>query len=108
MNCLSSLRGVEPYLKRIERERPQSDFLARMTYLELKLRLPELLLMRVDKITMATSVQARLRCLYRHPVEYPLSWPRSLKVEGTTGKHILKRALEDFLPRDLLYEPKRG
>src|ERR1051325_9485562 len=48
MNGLSSLRVVEPYLKQIEQERPDSDFLARMTYLELKLRLPELLLMRVD------------------------------------------------------------
>src|ERR1044072_8612170 len=60
MNGLSSLRVIEPYLKRIESERPQSDFLARMTYLELKLRLTELLLMRVDKITMATSVEARV------------------------------------------------
>jgi asparagine synthase (glutamine-hydrolysing) len=34
--------------------------------------------------------------------------PRSLKVEGTSGKHILKRALEEILPRDLLYSPKRG
>jgi asparagine synthase (glutamine-hydrolysing) len=41
-------------------------------------------------------------------VEYALGLPRSLKVEGTTGKHILKRALEDILPHDLLYEPKRG
>ena len=108
MNGLSSLRVVEPYLKRIEQERPQSDFLARMTYLELKLRLPELLLMRVDKITMATSVEARVPFLDHHLVEYALGVPRSLKVEGTVGKHILKRALEDILPHDLLYEPKRG
>ena len=108
MNGLSSLRVVEPYLQRIERERPDSDFLARMTYLELKLRLPELLLMRVDKITMATSVEARVPFLDHHLVEYALGLPRSLKVEGTTGKHILKRALENVLPHDLLYEPKRG
>ena len=108
MNGLSSLRVVEPYLKRIEQERPDSDFLARMTYLELKLRLPELLLMRVDKITMATSVEARVPFLDHHLVEYALSLPRSLKVAGTTGKHILKRALETVLPNDLLYEPKRG
>ena len=108
MNGLSSLRVVEPYLKRIEQERPGSDFLARMTYLELKLRLPELLLMRVDKITMATSVEARVPFLDHHLVEYALSLPRSLKVAGTTGKHILKRALESVLPHDLLYEPKRG
>jgi asparagine synthase (glutamine-hydrolysing) len=104
----SSLEAVAPYLDGIERERPGSDFLSRMTYLELKLRLPELLLMRVDKITMATSVEARVPFLDHHLVEYAMGVPRSLKVEGTSGKHILKRALEEILPRDLLYSPKRG
>lgn len=107
-NGLSSLQAVAPYLDHIEHERPNSDFLSRLTYLELKLRLPELLLMRVDKITMATSVEARVPFLDHHLVEYALGLPRSLKVEGTSGKHILKRALEDVLPRDLLYNPKRG
>ena len=108
LNGLSSLRVVESYLKHIEQERPDSDFLARMTYLELKLRLPELLLMRVDKITMATSVEARVPFLDHHLVEYALSLPRAVKVEGASGKHILKRSLEEILPRDLLYERKRG
>jgi asparagine synthase (glutamine-hydrolysing) len=107
-NGLSSLHAVEPYLKHIERERPKSDFLSRMTYLELKLRLPELLLMRVDKITMATSVEARVPFLDHHLVEYAMSLPRSLKVRGGSGKHILKQALEPILPHDLLYEKKRG
>jgi asparagine synthase (glutamine-hydrolysing) len=108
MNGTSSLQVVEKYLNHIEQERPESDFLGRMTYLELKLRLPELLLMRVDKITMATSVEARVPFLDHHLVEYAMSLPRSLKVQGTSGKHILKRALEEILPRDLLYERKRG
>ena len=95
-------------LKHIEQERPDSDFLARMTYLELKLRLPELLLMRVDKITMATSVEARVPFLDHHLVEYALGLPRRLKVEGTSGKHILKRALEEILPHDLLYGASAG
>src|SRR5919106_3006640 len=75
MNGLSSLHVIEPYLKNIEQERPNADFLARMTYLELKLRLPELLLMRVDKITMATSVEARVPFLDHHLVEYALALP---------------------------------
>jgi len=108
LNGSSSIQVVNKYLNHIENERPDSDFLARMTYLELKLRLPELLLMRVDKITMATSVEARVPFLDHHLVEYALGVPRSLKVEGTSGKHILKRALEDILPRDLLYTRKRG
>ncbi len=108
LNGLSSLRVVESYLKHIDEERPDAEFLARMTYLELKLRLPELLLMRVDKITMATSVEARVPFLDHHLVEYALSLPRALKVEGASGKHILKRSLEEILPHDLLYERKRG
>ncbi len=108
MSGFSSLEVVGSYLDHIERERPESDFLARMSYLELKLRLPELLLMRVDKITMATSVEARVPFLDHHLVEYAMGVPRSLKVEGASGKHILKRALEEVLPRDLLYERKRG
>jgi asparagine synthase (glutamine-hydrolysing) len=108
MNNRSSLEVVNSYLNHIEEVRPQSDFLSRMTYLELKLRLPELLLMRVDKITMATSVEARVPFLDHHLVEYALALPRELKVEGRSGKHILKRSLEEILPRDLLYSRKRG
>ncbi len=108
LSGLSSVAVVHRYLDQIERERPDSDFLARMTYLELKLRLPELLLMRVDKITMATSVEARVPFLDHKLVEYALGLPREMKVEGRSGKHILKRALEEILPRDLLYSRKRG
>jgi asparagine synthase (glutamine-hydrolysing) len=79
-----------------------------MTYLELKLRLPELLLMRVDKITMATSVEARVPFLDHHLVEHALAVPRTLKVSGRSGKHILKQALEGILPPDVLYRAKRG
>jgi asparagine synthase (glutamine-hydrolysing) len=108
MHNRSSLEVVNSYLNYIEEERMHSDFLSRMTYLELKLRLPELLLMRVDKITMATSVEARVPFLDHHLVEYALALPRELKVKGRSGKHILKRALEEILPSDLLYSRKRG
>ena len=64
--------------------------------------------MRVDKMTMATSVEARVPFLDHKLVEYALSVPRALKVEGKSGKHILKRALEEILPRDVLYRAKRG
>ncbi len=104
----SSHEAVREHLERIARVRPDSDFASRMTYLELKLRLPELLLMRVDKMTMATSVEARVPFLDHALVEYALGVPTELKIKGTSGKHILKRALEKVLPADLLYRPKRG
>jgi len=107
-NGLNTYDVVRPYLDLVSSARPTADFAARMSYIELKLRLPELLLMRVDKITMATSVEARVPFLDHHLIEYAMGLPRNIKVKGNTGKHILKRALESILPKDLLYKPKRG
>ena len=107
-NGQSSYSVVRRYLDRVAEARPRSDFAARMSYLELKLRLPELLLMRVDKMTMATSVEARVPFLDHHLVEYAMGLTADLKIEGKSGKHILKRALEKVLPSDVLYSPKRG
>jgi asparagine synthase (glutamine-hydrolysing) len=107
-DALSSYRAVRDHLEHIARVRPDSDFATRMTYVELKLRLPELLLMRVDKMTMATSIEARVPFLDHTLVEYAMGIPVDLKIKGTSGKHILKRALENVLPADLLYRPKRG
>jgi asparagine synthase (glutamine-hydrolysing) len=104
----TSYEAVRPYLEHVERERPGSDFLSRMTYLELQLRLPELLLMRVDKITMASSVETRVPFLDHKLVEYAMGLPSDVKVRGAVGKHVLKSALEEVLPRELLYRPKRG
>ena len=104
----SSYAVVRPYLEHVARARPASDFLSRMTYLELQLRLPELLLMRVDKITMAASVETRVPFLDARLVEYAMGLPSGVKVKGAVGKHVLKSALEDLLPRDLLYARKRG
>jgi len=103
-----SIKIIQQLLAQLESERPNADQLSKMIYLELKLRLPELLLMRVDKITMATSVEARVPFLDHHLVEYAMSLPPEMKVNGRTGKYILKRALETILPHDLLYSKKRG
>ena len=108
LNGLSSYDPVRKHLEHFAQLKPDADMAARMTYLELKLRLPELLLMRVDKMTMAASVEARVPFLDHHLVEYAMGLPVDLKIKGETGKHILKRALEEVLPTDLLYRPKRG
>jgi asparagine synthase (glutamine-hydrolysing) len=108
LDGLSSYQAVRKHLEHIAQVRPDSDFATRMSYLELKLRLPELLLMRVDKITMATSVEARVPFLDHTLVEYAMGLPVALKIKGASGKHILKQALEKILPHDLLYRPKRG
>jgi asparagine synthase (glutamine-hydrolysing) len=92
-----------------ERERPGADLLQKMTYLELKQRLAELLLMRVDKMTMATSVEARVPFLDHELVEFALALPPRMKVRGTTGKWILKKAVAGtLLPEHIVYRRKQG
>ena len=65
-----------------------------MTYLDLKHRLPELLLMRVDKMAMASSVETRVPYLDHKLVEFALQIPSSLKYKNNTTKYILKEAAD--------------
>ena len=77
-------------------------------YLELKHRLPELLLMRVDKMTMATSIEARVPYLDQELVRFALSIPAELKCRNGRLKHILKRAARGLLPDDIIDRVKAG
>jgi asparagine synthase (glutamine-hydrolysing) len=87
---------------------PGADLLQRMTYLELKQRLAELLLMRVDKMTMATSVEARVPFLDHELVEFAMALPQHMKVRDGTGKYILKKAVEGLLPDHIVHRRKQG
>lgn len=86
----------------------RSEYISDVIKYELKVRLPELLLMRVDKMAMASSVEARVPFLDHRIVEFALSLPDSQKIRGGEGKYILKRLAEDFLPTEIIYRPKRG
>src|SRR5262245_12314797 len=99
---------VERLWNEAEALRPGADVLQKMTYLELKQRLAELLLMRVDKMTMSTSVEARVPFLDHDLVEFALALPPRMKVRDGVGKYILKRAAERWLPHDMIYRQKQG
>jgi asparagine synthase (glutamine-hydrolysing) len=91
------------------RELPGADLFQRMTYLELKQRLAELLLMRVDKMTMATSVEARVPFLDHDFVEFVLALPEQMKVRDGVGKYLLKKAVAgSVIPREIAYRKKQG
>lgn len=91
----------------LERD-PHADYLKRMIYLEFKNRLPELLLMRVDKVSMATSVEARVPFLDHRLVEYSMMIPAGLKTKNGETKYILKKAVEGIVPRNIIYRKKQG
>lgn len=105
---LSSYTISKNYLDVISKEKSSADFLEKMTYLELKMRLPELLLMRVDKISMATSIEARVPFLDHKLVEFAMNIPRELKYKNGQAKYILKKALEGLIPDNIIYRKKQG
>ena len=84
------------------------DFLQQSLYLELNLRLPELLLMRVDKMTSMNSIEARVPYLDHRLVELAFSIPQELKLKNNTTKYILKKAVEGIIPEEIIYRKKKG
>jgi asparagine synthase (glutamine-hydrolysing) len=99
---------VEEIWDQAERDLPGADLLQKMTYLELKLRLAELLLMRVDKMTMATSVESRVPFLDQDLVQFATALPPEMKVRRGVGKYLLKSAVDGLLPHDIVYRKKQG
>ena len=99
---------VSGYYRELFERRPDADFLQQMSYVELSNRLPELLLMRVDKISMAHSLEARAPFLDHELVSYALSLPQHAKISGGQTKKVLKEALADVLPAEVLGRNKQG
>ena len=99
---------VERLWEEAEQDLPGADLYQKMTYLELKQRLAELLLMRVDKMTMATSVEARVPFLDESLVQFALALPPEMKVRDGVGKWLLKETVSDLLPRDIVFRKKQG
>jgi asparagine synthase (glutamine-hydrolysing) len=85
----------------------QPEFALRLMYLELSQRLPELLLMRADKMSMAEGIEVRVPFLYHRLVEFALKIPESVKC-GFETKRVLKQAALRWLPRDVVYREKVG
>ncbi len=99
---------VAYHLGKLHAADPHADIVKQMMYLELKQRLPELLLMRADKMSMATSIEAREPFLDHHLVEFMMNVPGSLKFKNQTTKYLLKKVAEQFLPKEIIYRQKVG
>ena len=82
--------------------------LDRMLYVDTKLWLPDYLLLRGDKLTMANSLEARVPLLDHHLVEFAASLPTNLKLRGRTRKFLLKHCASKLLPDEIIHRPKRG
>ncbi|PYM33056.1 MAG: hypothetical protein DME15_12210 [Candidatus Rokuibacteriota bacterium] len=84
------------------------DHLSRITYVDLKTYLPNDILVKVDRMAMANSLEVRSPLLDHKVVEFAASVPAGFKFRGTTSKYLVKRYLERSLPASLVHRPKRG
>lgn len=84
------------------------DHLSRVLYTDIKTYLVGDILVKVDRMSMANSLEVRAPILDHRVVEYAASIPSSLKLNGREKKYILKKAFGHLLPADILYRKKMG
>lgn len=103
-----SYNVIESFLGPFDKAYPGRDALTRMIHSEFRLRLPELLLMRVDKISMAVSLEARVPFLDHELVDFTFDIPEEWKTKDGVAKYLLKKAVEGIIPDELIYRKKMG
>ncbi|XZE54981.1 asparagine synthase (glutamine-hydrolyzing) [Planctomycetaceae bacterium SH139] len=92
------------HLERCQAKTP----LNRMLYVDSKLWLPDYLLLRGDKLTMANSLEARVPLLDHHLVEFAARVPEQYKLRGRTRKYLLKQVARKLLPVEIIDRKKQG
>jgi asparagine synthase (glutamine-hydrolysing) len=105
---LDSFNIVRSFMDPLDAKFPHLDPLTRMIHSEFRLRLPELLLMRVDKIGMSESLEARVPFLDHKLVEFSMDIPEEWKTKGGEPKYLLKKAVEGLIPDNIIYRKKMG
>ena len=104
---LQGYRAVEVFDYHARRS-PTDDPLSLIQYLDMKTYLAGDILTKVDRASMAHSLEVRVPLLDHPFVEWISGLPSNYKLRGREGKYIFKKALEPHLPRDVLYRPKMG
>jgi asparagine synthase (glutamine-hydrolysing) len=107
-NGYTSWEALAPTRKRFLDGAWDQSHLNWMTYSDLNLRLPELLLMRVDKMGMGTSVEGRVPFLDHKFVEFAMSIPSAIKTRNSELKYILKKAVRGVIPDEIIDRKKQG
>ena len=87
--------------------RSKGEMLQRLLYTDVKTYLVELL-MKQDNMSMAASIESRVPFLDHTLAEFAINVPAKHQLRGLSGKHILKKAVSDLLPREIIYRPKQG
>ncbi len=105
------LRGdyrAEQHVEAMMRDAPARSDLDRAQYADLKFWLPGDILTKVDRASMAASLEAREPLLDHRLIEFAATLPEGLRLRRGQGKWLLKKTMERYLPDDVLYRPKQG
>jgi asparagine synthase (glutamine-hydrolysing) len=104
----TSWEALKPIRQRYEEKAAEKSHLNWMTNVDLNLRLPELLLMRIDKMSMGVSLECRVPFLDHKIVELAMSIPESLKTKNGILKYILKKSVRGLIPEEIIHRKKQG
>lgn len=99
---------ISQYAARFFNECNSSEYMDRIMYVDTRLWLPDDLLVKVDRATMAHSLEARVPYLDHHFVQTCARLPPDLKQHGSVTKFILKKIAERYLPHDIVHRRKQG
>ena len=107
------LKSLGPYdskdvLRAYYEKASGADPISRILYVDVKTYMTDDILVKVDRASMAHSLEVRAPILDHPFMELAASIPSSLKLRGTTGKYIFKKSLEGTLSQDILYRRKMG
>lgn len=105
--ALQGHRAEDRYVQAM-RAAPARDPLDRAQYADLKIWLPGDILTKTDRMSMAVGLEAREPLLDHRLVEFAAKLPVNMRLRGNNGKYLLKKAMEAYLPADILYRPKMG
>jgi len=107
INQLAGHVAEERYVRAYE-QAPATDSLSRAQYADLKIWLPGDILTKVDRTSMAVSLEAREPLLDHRLVEFAARLPARMRLRGGEGKWLMKRALAGRLPDEILHRRKMG
>ncbi|ALR21553.1 MULTISPECIES: XrtA/PEP-CTERM system amidotransferase [Sphingobium] len=105
--ALGAYRAEDRYIAAMANA-PARDALDRAQYADIRIWLPGDILTKTDRMSMAVSLEAREPLLDHRIVEFAARLPVSQRIRGNSGKYLMKKAMEPYLPQDILYRPKMG
>lgn len=107
-HSLNTKADIDSHFAKYYQTNKNTGLVNQMLFVDTKVWLPDDLLIKADKMTMANSQELRTPFLDHKLMEYAAGLPRSLKLRGRTGKFLLKRAMAGKLPSEIINRTKQG